>query len=71
MSLARHIRDELGIETSDRPPDRITYSRDLWPRHHIAVRDGRIAEHALLDEVTANPRTTLGKAFAQALHGEA
>jgi alkyldihydroxyacetonephosphate synthase len=45
MSLARHIRDELGIETSDRAPDRITYSRDLWPRHHIAVRDGRIAEH--------------------------
>lgn len=45
MELARAIRDALGIETSAKAPDKITYSRDLWPRHHIAVRDGRIAEH--------------------------
>ncbi len=45
MELARAIRDAVGVETSERAPDRITYARDLWPRHHIAVRAGRIAEH--------------------------
>ncbi len=34
-----------GVPRSASAVDRITYSRDLWPRHHIAVRDGRIAEH--------------------------
>jgi alkyldihydroxyacetonephosphate synthase len=34
-----------GIPRSASPVDRITYARDLWPRHHLAVRDGRIAEH--------------------------
>lgn len=45
MELARAIRDALHIDTSAKAPDKITYARDLWPRHHIAVRDGRIAEH--------------------------
>lgn len=31
---------------SDSPADRICYARDLWPRHHLAVMAGRIAEHA-------------------------
>lgn len=34
-----------GIATSASPVDRITYARDLWPRHHIDVRRGMIAEH--------------------------
>jgi alkyldihydroxyacetonephosphate synthase len=34
-----------GLQCSDSAPDKISYSRDLWPRHHIAVRAGRIADH--------------------------
>jgi alkyldihydroxyacetonephosphate synthase len=34
------------IRCSSSAPDRVCYARDLWPRHHIAVRAGRIAEHA-------------------------
>lgn len=33
------------IPKSASPVDQVAYSRDLWPRHHIAVRDGRVAEH--------------------------
>lgn len=43
--LAKAIATDLNIATSDRAPDKISYSRDLWPRHHIAVRDGRVGEH--------------------------
>jgi len=25
--------------------DQVAYARDLWPRHHMAVRAGRVAEH--------------------------
>ena len=45
MDLARAIRDAVGVDTSAKAPDKITYSRDLWPRHHISVRSGNIAEH--------------------------
>jgi alkyldihydroxyacetonephosphate synthase len=45
MGLARVIRDAVGVQASESAPDKISYSRDLWPRHHIAVRDGRVAEH--------------------------
>lgn len=41
-SLAKALPD---LRQSASPVDRITYSRDLWPRHHLAVSDGRIAEH--------------------------
>ncbi|HZF52331.1 MAG TPA: FAD-binding protein [Polyangiaceae bacterium] len=34
-----------SIARSSSPPDAISYARDLWPRHHLAVREGRIAEH--------------------------
>lgn len=34
-----------SIARSSSPPDKICYARDLWPRHHLAVREGRIAEH--------------------------
>jgi len=33
------------VRVSASPVDRIAYARDLWPRHHLAVSDGRIAEH--------------------------
>jgi alkyldihydroxyacetonephosphate synthase len=34
-----------GLATSSSGPDRIAYARDLWPRHHLEVSAGRIAEH--------------------------
>jgi alkyldihydroxyacetonephosphate synthase len=34
-----------GIPQSASPVDQIAYARDLWPRHHLAVTEGRIAEH--------------------------
>ena len=46
MNLAGAISEAIsGLKCSDRAPDRISYARDLWPRHHLAVRAGRIAEH--------------------------
>src|ERR1700686_3481751 len=40
--LTRALPDLL---VSDDPADRVTYARDLWPRHHLAVRAGNVAEH--------------------------
>lgn len=42
--------DEIGralpaLTKSTSAPDKIAYARDLWPRHHIGVRDGDIAPH--------------------------
>lgn len=34
-----------GLTLSDSLADRVCYARDLWPRHHLEVRDGRPAEH--------------------------
>lgn len=34
-----------GAVVSTSATDRIAYARDLWPRHHLAVSAGRIAEH--------------------------
>jgi alkyldihydroxyacetonephosphate synthase len=34
-----------GLRRSTSGPDRIAYARDLWPRHHLDVRAGRVAEH--------------------------
>jgi alkyldihydroxyacetonephosphate synthase len=45
-----------GLATSDEPTDRTFTSRDLWPRHHIAVRDGDVALHS--PGAIAWPRTT-------------
>jgi len=33
------------LRTSIDPADRVAYARDLWPRHHLAVRAGNVAEH--------------------------
>lgn len=46
MKLCRAIADAVpGLTCSREPTDRICYARDLWPRHHIDVRAGRIADH--------------------------
>lgn len=34
-----------GLETSTREVERISYSRDLWPRHHLDVREGTLGKH--------------------------
>jgi alkyldihydroxyacetonephosphate synthase len=34
-----------GSETSSRDVDRISYARDLWPRHHLDVREGKVGTH--------------------------
>jgi alkyldihydroxyacetonephosphate synthase len=33
------------IRASNDSADRVAYARDLWPRHHLAVRSGHVAEH--------------------------
>lgn len=39
--LARDLAAALpGLETSTNEADRSSYGRDLWPRHHLAVRSG-------------------------------
>ena len=45
MSLAELARAVPSVRTSDDPADRVAYARDLWPRHHLAVRSGNVAEH--------------------------
>lgn len=34
-----------SLRLSVDPADRVAYARDLWPRHHLAVRAGNVAEH--------------------------
>lgn len=34
-----------GLRTSTEGADQVAYARDLWPRHLLAVRAGRVAEH--------------------------
>jgi len=34
-----------GMRASSGEADRVAYSRDLWPRHHLDVRAGQPAEH--------------------------
>jgi alkyldihydroxyacetonephosphate synthase len=33
-----------GVVTSDSPVDRLSYARDLWPRHHLDIRSGHMLE---------------------------
>src|ERR1700683_266976 len=40
--LARALPELLA---SDDAADRVMYARDLWPRHHLAVRVGNVAAH--------------------------
>jgi alkyldihydroxyacetonephosphate synthase len=46
MDLAAALAQALpDLRLSASPVDRIAYARDLWPRHHLDVAQGRIAEH--------------------------
>lgn len=46
MTFATRIEQIApGAVVSASPVDRIAYARDLWPRHHLAVAAGRIADH--------------------------
>jgi alkyldihydroxyacetonephosphate synthase len=36
---------ELGVAASQDPADVVAYARDLFPRHHMAVRSGNVATH--------------------------
>lgn len=46
MNLEAAIASALpGLSKSSSPADRIAYARDLWPRHHLDVSAGRVAEH--------------------------
>jgi alkyldihydroxyacetonephosphate synthase len=43
VSVERVLADSVpGLRTSASEIDRISYARDLWPRHHIGVRDGEL-----------------------------
>jgi alkyldihydroxyacetonephosphate synthase len=45
-ALVRDLTRALpDLVVSEDPADRVTYARDLWPRHHLAVRAGNVAEH--------------------------
>lgn len=46
-----------GLATSDAQVDRLAYARDLWPRHHLDVRRGRLPE-GTRPELVAWPTTT-------------
>lgn len=35
----------MGVRTSDTLADRVSYGRDLWPRHHLEVRAGEVGRH--------------------------
>jgi alkyldihydroxyacetonephosphate synthase len=46
MSVVAELARALPqIRTSTDAADRVAYARDLWPRHHLAVRAGNVAEH--------------------------
>jgi alkyldihydroxyacetonephosphate synthase len=45
-SLARDLSSSFPhVRASDDDADRISYARDLWPRHHLAVRAGHPMSH--------------------------
>jgi alkyldihydroxyacetonephosphate synthase len=41
--LPELVRALPDLRASDDPADRVAYARDLWPRHHLAVRAGQVA----------------------------
>ena len=49
MSAGTRMRDleaaVAGVRASADPADRVAYARDLWPRHHLAVRAGNVEGH--------------------------
>jgi len=72
-TLAPQLRGAMpSLRVSDDPADRVAYARDLWPRHHLAVRAGNVAEHrpgvvawpTSTDEVSALVRWACGAGVA-------
>src|SRR3954471_16177838 len=55
MDVLKELSDS-GFFVSEDPADLTTYARDLFPRHHMAVRSGNVAVHAPLGIVW--PRST-------------
>ncbi len=52
MSALADLRASVpGLRASEDGADRAAYSRDLWPRHHLAVRAGNVAAHRPLGVV--------------------
>jgi alkyldihydroxyacetonephosphate synthase len=46
MDLERELALALPrLKRSLDPADQVAYARDLWPRHHLAVREGEVAKH--------------------------
>jgi alkyldihydroxyacetonephosphate synthase len=46
VDVAARIAEALpGVRVSSSGPDRLSYSRDLWPKRLIEVRAGRAAQH--------------------------
>jgi len=46
MERLKDSIDALGVAWSRDPADMTAYARDLFPRHHMAVRAGNVAAHA-------------------------
>jgi len=42
--LERFSREVPGVRGSDERVEKLAYARDLWPRHHLAVRSGAAAQ---------------------------
>ena len=58
MDIARTLAKVApSVRTSEAPVDKLAYARDLWPRHHMDVRAGRMLE-ASRPAAIAWPRTT-------------
>ncbi|MBK8941929.1 MAG: FAD-binding oxidoreductase [Polyangiaceae bacterium] len=56
-ALARAVRDAApGVVARSSELDRLSYARDLWPRHHLGVRDGALP--ASRPALVVWPRTT-------------
>jgi alkyldihydroxyacetonephosphate synthase len=58
MELAQALADAVpGLAQSDADVDRLAYARDLWPRHHLDIREGKMLA-ASRPALVAWPRTT-------------
>ncbi|MFO0547967.1 MAG: FAD-linked oxidase C-terminal domain-containing protein [Polyangiaceae bacterium] len=56
-SISRALASTVpGLPLSEREIDRVHYARDLWPRHHLGVRDGALPTSR--PAVIAWPRST-------------
>ncbi len=57
MTLAADLVKALpGLRASDDLAERVSYARDLWPRHHLSVRAGNVAR--AMPDCVVWPETT-------------